>query len=592
MKAPGLYSKFILWRARHITERQFIIILSFVIGIAGSLAAIILKNSVAAIHHFLSSVIDIENVNFLYLAFPVIGIFLSYLFIKYYVKDNISHGISRILFAISKKKGIIASHNSYSSIIASALTVGFGGSVGLEAPLALTGSSIGSNIGQFLRLSNKNIILMIGCGAAAAISSIFKAPIAAVIFALEVLMLDLTMSSIIPLLISSVTGATLSYFLLGKNAIFYFTLQDPFVVKNFPFYILLGILSGFVSYYFTKMSGRIETRFGNIKNPYYKILIGGILLSLLIFIFPPLYGEGYDALKVILTGHYTDITNGSIFYIFKDVYWIFICYLLLILFFKVIAMSVTTAAGGIGGIFAPSLFMGGITGFVVANIVNKLGLGNVSERNFSLVGMAGVMAGVMHAPLTAIFLIAEITGGYDLIIPLIITATVSYITIMYFEPHSIYTKRLAARDELITHHKDKAVLTLLDINSVIEKDLNSIHPKATLGDLVKVVSQSKRNVFPVQDESNHLLGIIQLDNIREMMFRPELYNSTKVEDIMVMPPAYIFTTDSMAKVMKKFDATNAWNLPVIEESGNYIGFISKAKIFNSYRKILVEMSEE
>lgn len=561
-------------------------------GILGGLAAIILKNSVSFIHSLLNFIIDKENVNFLYLAFPIIGIFFTVIYVKYVVKDNISHGITRILFAISKRKGEMARHNNYSSLIASALTVGFGGSVGLEAPIALTGSSIGSNFGRLFRLSHRHTILLIGCGSAGAIAAIFKAPIAAVIFSLEVLMLDLTMGSIVPLLISSATGATLSYFLLGKNAVFDFTQYESFTLNNFPYYIVLGIFCGFVSYYFTKASSRIENRFGKIKKTYQKLFIGGIILSILIFIFPPLYGEGYETLRNILTGNYHEATNGSMFFQFKDTYWIFIVYLSFILIFKVIAMAVTTGSGGVGGIFAPSLFMGGITGFIGASLINSFHFGNVSEKNFSLVGMAGVMAGVMHAPLTAVFLIAEITGGYGLFIPLIITSAFSYLTIMYFEPHSLYTKRLAARGELITHHKDKAVLTLLDLQSVIEKDLRTVKPSATLGELVKIISQSSRNVFPVIGDDENLMGIVQLDNIREMMFDQTLYNTVVMEDVMVMPPAYILTTDTMAKVMRKFEATSAWNLPVIEESGRYVGFISKAKIFNAYRKILVDFSEE
>lgn len=592
MKLQGFYARLLLWRARNITERQFILILSFVTGILGGLAAIVLKNSVAFIHSLLNYIIDKENVNLLYLAFPIIGILLTVIYVRVFVKDNISHGISRILFAISKRKGEMAQHNSYSSLIASALTVGFGGSVGLEAPIALTGSSIGSNFGRLFRLSHRYTILLIGCGSAGAIAAIFKAPIAAVIFALEVLMLDLTMGSIIPLLISSATGATLSYFLLGKSAVLDFTLYEPFTLNNFPYYIVLGIFCGLVSYYVTKATSKIENRFSNVKKTYQKLLIGGFILSVLIFIFPPLYGEGYETLRNILTGNYQEVTNGSMFFQFKDTYWIFILYLGFILIFKVIAMAVTTGSGGVGGIFAPSLFMGGVTGFIGASLINTFNFGNVSEKNFSLVGMAGVMAGVMHAPLTAVFLIAEITGGYGLFIPLIITSAFSYLTIMYFEPHSLYTKRLAARGELITHHKDKAVLTLLDLHSVIEKDLRSVKPSATLGELVKIISQSSRNVFPVMDDNDNLLGIVQLDNIREMMFDPTLYNKVVMEDVMVMPPAYILITDSMGKVMRKFETTGAWNLPVIEESGRYVGFISKAKIFNAYRKILVDFSEE
>jgi CIC family chloride channel protein len=566
--------------------------LSFVVGIMGGLAAVVLKNLVAGIHLFLNSIISIDRVNYLYLAFPVVGIFLTVMYVKYFVKDNISHGVSRILFAISKKKGEMASHNNYSSLISGAITVGFGGSVGLEAPIALTGSSLGSNLGRFLRLSHKYIILLVGCGSAAAVAGIFKAPIAAVVFALEVLMLDLTMSSMIPLLISSVTAATLSHFLLGNNAVFYFTLHEPFTLVKFPYYILLGVLCGLVSYYLTKCTSYIEQRFSKIENTYKKIAIGGILLSVLIFVFPPLYGEGYDSLKNILTGNYTDLANGSMFYSFRNIYGIYIGYLALILVFKVIAMAVTTASGGIGGVFAPSLFMGGITGFIVSKLINLTSSANVSERNFSLVGMAGVMAGVMYAPLTAIFLIAELTGGYDLFIPLIITSTCSYLTIRYFEPHSLYTKLLAARGELITHHKDKAVLTMLQMENVLEKDLVTIHPEATLGDLVTLIAKSKRNVFPVKDESNYLSGIILLDDIRNIMFNPEKYATIKVKDIMVMPPAFILSTDNMARVMRKFDKTNAWNLPVINENGEYMGFISKSKIFSAYRKILMEFSSD
>jgi chloride channel protein, CIC family len=591
-KMDNLYATFLIWKARNINENQLILILSFIIGILGGLAAIILKNWVAGIHHFLISITTSDRVNLLYLAFPVIGIMLTVSYVRFSVKDNISHGISRILFAISKKRGVISRHNTYSSLIASAITVGFGGSVGVEAPIALTGSAIGSNLGQLLRLSYKHILILIGCGSAAAVAGIFKAPIAAVVFSLEVLMLDLTMSSVVPLLISSVTAATLSYFLLGKSAIFYFTLHQPFVLKNFPFYIILGILSGFVSYYFSKGSGKIESLFSKIENPIKKIAIGGAILSILIFLFPPLYGEGYEALRNILTGNYTDLANGSFFYSLKNSYWIFIGYLLLILLFKVIAMAVTNGSGGVGGIFAPSLFMGGITGFIVSKFINLSPYANVSEQNFSLVGMAGVMAGVMHAPLTSIFLIAEITGGYDLFIPLMITSTCSYLTIIYFEPHSIYTKRLAARGELITHNKDKAVLTLLNQKSLIERDFKVVSPNQTLGELVTVISKSRRNIFPVKDESQHLLGVIYLDDIREIIFQPDKYSTIKIKDLMVMPPAYIFTTDSMIKVIKKFEATRAWNLPVIKETGEYVGYISKSKIFSAYRKVLIECSDE
>jgi CIC family chloride channel protein len=521
----------------------------------------------------------------------LIGILLTVLFVKYFVKDDISHGISRILYAISRKKSILATHNTYSSMIASSLTVGFGGSVGLEAPIVLTGSAIGSRISNFFHLDYRTTTLMLGCGAAAAIAGIFKAPIAALVFALEVLMLDLTMWSLIPLMISAVTGATVSYFLMGKAVIFYFTIQDPFVLGNLPFYALLGIVCGLVSLYVTKGTIFIEGIFSRFKNPYQKLLIGGTILGILIFLFPPLFGEGYITLKALLTGQAQDLTHNSIFYEYRDNYWILIMYVGLVLFFKVIAMSVTNGSGGVGGIFAPSLFMGGILGFMVSKTLGLLHFNKVSEPNFTLVGMAGVMAGVMHAPLTAIFLIAEITGGYGLFIPLIVTSAISYLTSYSFQHHSIYTERLARKGDLITHHKDRAVLTLLNMESVIERDLKIIKPDATLGDLVKLISKSKRNIFPVVDEDGFLQGIILLDDVRDIIFNQNLYDTTLVADLMVSPPATVTPGEPMALVMQKFEETGAWNLPVTNEK-KYIGFISKARIFNMYRKLLVQFSDE
>ena len=591
MKKSPEIKGFLIWRMRNIGQKQFVLLLSFIIGLLGGIAAVILKNIVHYTSDFLTHELDITRANFLYFAYPLVGILLTVLFIKIFVKDSIGHGISRILFAISKNNGILKPHNTYSSMIASTLTVGFGGSVGLEAPIVLTGSSIGSAISQFLRLNYKTTTLLIGCGAASAIAGIFKAPIAASTFALEVLMLDLTMGSIIPLLISAVTGALVSYFLMGQAAIFYFTLQDPFVPNNIPYYMILGILCGLVSVYFTRGARFVEDKISMIKNPYYKLLTGGVVLGLLIFFLPPLYGEGYDTLRAILTGNAQDVTYGSFFFGIRNQFWYFIIFLVLVIIFKIIAMAVTTGSGGIGGIFAPALFNGGITGYVVARVINQLDFINVSERNFSLVGMAGIMAGVMHAPLTAIFLIAEITGGYGLFIPLMVTSTISYLTIMYFEPHSIYTDRLAKRGELITHHKDKAVLTLLRLEKVIEKDFITIHPEASLGELVKIISRSKRNIFPVIDDDGILVGIVLLDNIRDIIFNPELYEKTKVNTLMSMPPAFVNKNDTMEGVMAKFEDSGAWNLPVLD-NGKYIGFISKSKIFNSYRKLLVQFSEE
>jgi chloride channel protein, CIC family len=458
------------WRDKYLSPKRFIILLSFLVGLVGGLAAVLLKSIVHLIQSLLTQSQVVDRGYFLYFALPFIGILLTVLFVKYFVKDQISHGVSRILYAISRRNSNIKTHNTYSSLIASALTVGFGGSVGLEAPIVLTGSAIGSNISRFFRLNYRTTTLMLGCGAAAAIAGIFKAPIAAIIFALEVLMLDLTLASIIPLMISAVTATVVSYFLMGNEIVFSFSVQDTFVLKNLPFYLILGMVCGIVSAYVTRGINFFEGYSSKIKDPYKKVILGGLVLGLLIFFFPSLYGEGYNSLKALATNNPGDMVRGSLFYGIQDNYWLFLVYLTGVLLFKVVAVAATTGSGGVGGVFAPALFMGGITGFIVSRIINGLQLVTVSERNFTLIGMAGIMAGVMHAPLTAIFLIAELTGGYGLFIPLIVTATVSYLTTKYFAPHSIYTERLARRGDLITHHKDRAVLTLLKLENVIEKD--------------------------------------------------------------------------------------------------------------------------
>jgi chloride channel protein, CIC family len=584
---PGI----LLWIINNMSHRQLLLILSFLIGVMSGLAAITLKNTVYYTREFLSGRLALETGNLIYLAFPAMGILLTVLFTRYMVRDSISHGVSKVLHSISRKESELAFHNSYSSMIASTLTVGFGGSVGLEAPIVLTGSSIGSNLGRYLKLNYRSVTLLIACGATGAIAGIFKSPIAAMIFSLEVLMLDLTMWSIIPLLISAVTAATIATLLLGPAVVFYFSIPEPFVIGNLQWYILLGILCGLVSWYFTWGSMKVEAMLKKISNPFRRLLYGGLALGLFIFLFPPLYGEGYDTLQALLGGVASEIAAGSLVASFRDNYWIFIVFLFLIIFFKVIAMAVTTGSGGVGGIFAPSLYVGGVSGFVTASLINNFSFINVSERNFALVGMAGVMAGVMHAPLTAIFLIAEITGGYELFIPLIVSSTISYLTIMYFEPHSIYTKRLAARGELITHHKDRAVLTLFKMGPIIETDLKTIHPDATLGELVRVISQSSRNLFPVVDEADNLLGIVLLDNVREIIFKPALYDKIKVSEIMDIPPATVSRDENMESVMKKFEDSGIWNLPVLDNK-KYVGFISKSKIFSEYRKILIHFSSE
>ncbi|WP_321516931.1 chloride channel protein [Marinifilum fragile] len=591
MKNKSLLSRFLIWRVKNIKERQFVLILSFLVGVVSGLAALVLKNTIHFTHHFLTHRLHVESANLLYLAYPAVGIFLTVLFVKFFVKDNIGHGVSRILYAISKKNSLIKSHNSYSSILASTLTIGFGGSVGAEAPVVLTGASIGSNLGRMFHMNQKIITLMVGCGAAGAIGGIFKAPMAGMVFTLEVLMLDLTMASLIPLLISSITGASIAYFFMGKGVLLSYHVAEPFVIGNFPYYILLGVFAGLVSLYFTRFSMYLEGQFDRITNCYRKMMVGGILLGILIFLFPPLYGEGYTTIQALLDGNHTHLVNNSIFYFLKDNYWLLLGYVVLILGFKVIASTVTTGSGGVGGIFAPSLFLGGVSGFFVARFINGFNFIKLSESNFTLIGMAGMMAGVMHAPLTAIFLIVEITGGYELFIPIMVTATIAYLTIMYFEPHSIYTKRLARRGELITHNKDKAVLTLMKLGKVIETDLKKVSPDATLGELVKIISHSQRNIFPVVDEDDKLLGIVLLDDIRHIMFNPEMYDETYVRNLMIMPPAILDANAPMEKVMRRFEETGAWNLPVTQDE-KYLGFVSKAKIFNVYRRVLVHFSDE
>jgi len=591
MKKTGLLGRFLIWRVKHVDNRNFIIFLSLLVGFLSGFSAVLLKNLVYYTHYFMTNGFKFTENNYMYFAYPGVGILLTVIFVKLFVKDNLGHGVSRILYSISKNNGIIKPHNTYSSMISSSLTVGFGGSVGLEAPITLTGSAIGSSLAHFFHMNYKTLVLMIGCGSAGAIAGIFKAPIAGVLFAIEVLMLDLTMATLIPLLISAVTGASVAFFFMGKGVLFSFEVTTPFILKEIPFFILLGVFSGIVSLYFTRTTMYIEVVFQKIGKTYIKLIIGGVILGLLIFIFPSLFGEGYEALMDILKGNGENIINQSIFNKLIEQRWLFLFLLLLILLFKVIAMAATTASGGVGGVFAPSLFMGGVTGFFIARLINNISTHQVSESNFSLVGMAGIMAGVMHSPLTAIFLIAEITGGYELLPPLIITATISYLTIMYFEPHSIYTKKLALRGELITHHKDKAVLSMMKIEKLLETNFLTISPDATLGDLVKLISTSSRNLFPVVDSQNNFLGLIFLDHIRDIMFKPEIYETSYVRDLMFMPETMVNPDDSMETIAKKFQGTGKFNLAVIN-NGKYLGFVSRARVFSVYRNLLKDFSDD
>ena len=585
----------LVWREKHIKDKQFVLILSFLVGIFTALAAYVLKFLVDYIKEFLTENFDTTGANWLYLVYPVVGIFVTGLFIRKIVRDDISHGVTKILYAISRKQSRIKKHNVWSSVCASAITIGFGGSVGAEAPIVLTGSAIGSNLGSMFRMDHKTLMLLVGCGAAGAVSGIFKAPIAGVVFTLEVLMMDLTMAFLLPLLITSVTAASVSYLLTGTEAMFQFHLDYPFSLDRIPYAIALGVFCGLVAWYFTRSMNWIENIFRRYRNPYMKFLIGSAMLSVLIFLFPPLYGEGYDTISLLLNGtsnaDWETVMNNSLFYGNAR---LLVLYLVLIILFKVFASSATNGGGGCGGIFAPSLFLGCIAGFVFSYVCNQFNIGNtyIPEKNFALMGMAGLMSGVMHAPLTGVFLIAELTGGYGLFLPLMIVSVCAYLTIIVFEPHSIYSMRLAKSGELITHHKDKAVLTLMNMESVIETDFLTVRPDMDLGQMVKTISQSGRNLFPVVDARKELIGVVVLDDIRNIIFRQELYHRYHVSDFMVVPQARIITTDSMEAVMEKFDSTNSWNLPVVDEGNKYIGCVSKSKVLSTYRQMMVDLSAE
>jgi len=569
--------------------RKMVLVLSLVIGLLSGLAAVMLKNLVHYTHYLVTNGFDFDMANNVYLIFPVIGLSLTVLFAKYVVKDNLGHGVSKILYAISKQNGRLKSHNMYSSMIGSTFTIAFGGSVGLEAPIVLTGSSIGSNIARFFHLNKKMTVILIGAGASGAIAGIFKAPIAAVVFSLEVLMLDLTMASLIPLLISAATAASVAYFLMGSGVLFSFHITEDFDIYHLPWYILLGFTTGLVSLYFTKTSLFIEDKMKKIKNIWVKVFAGGLVLGVMIYIFPSLYGEGYEFLRELITGKTDMVINQDI--ISSPDMTMVLVLLTVIVFVKVIAMAITNGSGGVGGIFAPSLFVGGIFGGVFGYVIDLFPFVEMEPRVTALVGMSGVMAGVMHAPLTGIFLIAEFTGGYSLFTPLIITATVSYLTIMYFEPHSIYTKRLAERGELLTHHKDKAVLMMMNVRNLIETNFIPVPKDGTLGDLVKAVSKSERNIFPVVDDENNFYGFVFINDIRHIIFNREMYDKVKIEELMVMPEVTVDPDENMESVAQKFQKTGNYNLVVVKD-GKYLGFVSRARVFSTYRRLLEEISDE
>lgn len=588
-------NRLITWRESHITNRQFTLILSFAVGFLAAVAASLLHLLIKQIQNLLAMGFSVDRFNWLYLIYPVVGIFITSLFVRYVVRDNISHGITRILYAISSKRSQLKAHNCWSSVIASAITIGCGGSVGAEAPIVLTGSAIGSNLGKLFKMDNKTLMLLVGCGAAAAIAGIFKAPIAGLVFTLEVLMIDLTMASLLPILIASVTAACFTYIFSSGGALFDFHVDGTWTLSRVPAYILLGVTGGFISLYFMRAMTACEGVFSKLKErPYAKLILGGLMLSTLIALFPVLYGEGYHSINILLNGtteaDWDQILNNSLFYGHSN---LLVLYVALVVLTKVFATSATNGGGGCGGTFAPSLFIGAYGGFLFARLWNMYNIGvYVPEKNFVLLGMAAVMAGVMHAPLTGMFLIAEITGGYQLLLPLMIVSICAYLTIIIFEPHSIYGMRLAREGKLLTHHTDRSILTLMSIDSVIDKSYTHVPEDMELGTLVHAISRSHNTILPVIDQGGKFLGEIDMSKLRHIIFRTELYHHFKVRQLMSQPPCVLSVNDPMEKVMKRFDSTDAGMLPVLETDGTLRGYVSRSHLYSTYRKMVADMSAE
>ncbi len=591
----GFLSRFDVWRQKHVSDRELVLVLAFAIGFLASLAAYILHIIIGQIEELVTSGFHVMTINWLYLLYPVIGIWLTSLFVKYIVRDNISHGITRVLYAISTKQSRLKAHNTWSSIVASAITIGFGGSVGAEAPIVLTGSAIGSNLGRIFHLDNRTLMLLVGCGATAAVSGIFKAPIAGLVFTLEVLMVDLTMASLLPILISSVTATCFSYFFTGGSPMYHFQMDYLWSLERVPPTILLGIACGFISLYFMRLMSWCENGYGKLsKYPYLKLLVGGLVLSSLIFLFPSLYGEGYNSLGLFIEGKteadWMQVMSGSMFAGQTNLLVLYVGFVMLT---KVFATSATNGAGGCGGTFAPALFIGGFGGFFFARLWNIQQLGvYVPEKNFTLYGMAAVMAAVMHAPLTGIFLIAELTGGYQLFIPLIIVTICSYLTINIFEHHSIYAVRLAKQGKLLTHHTDKSILTLMTMDKIIDRDFTSVAPDMEMGQLIHALSSSRNDYIPVLNESGCLMGEIDITKLRHIIFRTELYHRFHVSQLMTAPAATLGVNDPMEDVMKTFDSTGAQYLPVVGLDGHLVGYISRIRLYSMYRQFVADFSAE
>ncbi len=589
--------QYYLWLTHRLTDRQLMMVLAVVVGLAAGLGTYIFEVLLHFVREGLVNWFPIERAQFLYLIYPAIGIILATLFVKYVVKDNISEGVTRVLYAMSRTNSRIRGHNCWTSVVGGATTIGFGGSVGPEAPIVLTGAAIGSNIGKLARLNYKNITLLLCCGAGAALAAIFKAPITGVVFVLEILMLDITIGSVTPLLIASLSATTLALMLRGFDPILPVTLSvaDKFELAQIPMFIILGVLCGLMSFYFTSVNTAVGRLFRRIDSQYKKWAIGGVLIGVLIFIFPPLYGEGYEAMTALMRGETHSLFDNSLFFKFSSIEWVVILFVVATMLFKVVAMAATNSAGGVGGTFAPSLFVGSFIGALTALVFNIifrwLGIDmQLSIVSFTLVGMAGVMAGVMNAPLTSIFLIAELSNGYELFIPLMITASISFALDYYLNPDSIYTKQLRERGELLTHNKDQSVLVFLHIDRLMETDFLRIDESFTLGDIVKIISKAHRNIFPVVDDDDDLLGVVQLDDLRADMFDRDKY-ATPITHYMIQPPDKILPQEQMLSVLEKFEDNKTWMLPVVDKQNHYLGFISKSRILAAYREQLVEISQ-
>lgn len=584
----GLRDWLIQLQQRHISERYFILLLSLLIGVTMSILASALKGAIHIIEHLLIGLT--EGRSYLYLIWPALGILISGIFVRYLLKDDISHGVTKVLSSISQRKSRIKPHNTWSSLLASGITISFGGSVGAESPIVLTGAAIGSNFGRVFRLEQRNLMLLIGCGVAGALGGIFKAPITGLVFVIEVLLLDLTMASVLPLLISSVSAAATSYMISGGGSLFQFTFTEPYRIERIPMMILLGIICGLVALYFTRTMFALEGKLKSITSYPQRYLLSALILSVLIFFLPPLYGEGYSTINQLLSGQYGSTLSGSLFEPLAGSFWIVFAFLALSVLLKVFASVATNSGGGCGGLFAPTLFVGAITGFLYSFVINYMPFVRIylPGKNYALLGMAGLMSAMMHAPLTGVFLIAELSGGYDLFLPLMLVSITAFGTIRVFMPHSIYSLRLAEQGKLLTHHKDAAVLTLMNVEHVLETDFEVVSPNMTLGELVRIISISHRNSYPVLDEAGVLVGIVELDNIRNIIFRPELYDRAThvVRKVMITPRILARTSMPMNRIMQIFDESKEWKLPVVDDQGLYLGFVSKSKIFNSYREVL------